>query len=159
MIAFGEVDDGEFFVGALFRRKFGDPPPAHGRHFVAFARVPELGLQPIGYTHFTPLDGVMLGGGAITDDRVLRRVPADERARIAERGGVYFQLLGFAMRKLGPDCEAMFGYCGDPRAEAVDLRAGFAKTVHPHLLVNFPRPLPQARRDELIDRVAALGPF
>lgn len=159
MIAFGEVSDGELFVGELFRRKFGDPPPVHGRHFVAFVRVPDSGLQVIGYTHFTPLENVMLGGGAITDDRVLRRVPAVERAALAGGGGVYFQLLRFAMQRLSNDCDALFGYCGDPRAEAVDLRAGFVKTSHRHLLVNFPRPLQQARQHELIERVAALGPF
>ena len=42
---------------------------------------------------------------------------------------------------------------------AVDLRAGFVPTSHAHVLVKWPRPLPEREQRELVDAVAKLGPF
>jgi hypothetical protein len=153
------VDDPEFFVGDLFRRKFGVSPPAEGHHFVAFARDPEGSLLALGYTHFYPFGDIMLGGGACTDDRLLRRLGAEQRAAIAETGGLYFNVLRYALYHLRGRCEAYFGYCGDARAEAVDLRAGFVKTQHKHLLVYFHKPLHEVMQRALIAKAAAIGPF
>lgn len=153
------VDDGAAFAAPLFQRKFGSPPPAQGHHFLAFHRDAETRLQVLGYTHFTPFGDIMLGGGACTDERVLRRMPAEQRAALADAGGAYFVLLRHAMGWLSTRCDAMFGYCGDVRAEAVDLRAGFVKTEYPHLLVHFHKPLHAVLQRALIAKAAAIGPF
>jgi hypothetical protein len=116
-------------------------------------------LQVLGYTNFLRWNSVALGGGAITDSRSLRRLRAADRHSIAEHGGVYFQLLRFAVDALRDTCEGLFGYCGNPLAEAIDLRVGFAKTDHTHLLALFPDSTGSQRQKELIDSVAALGPF
>lgn len=153
-----EVDNGSVFAAALFQRKFGALPPNTGHHFVAFQRG-EQGFQVAGYTHFAPFGDIMLGGGACTDERILRRMTSIQRAALAESGGVYFLLLQHALQKLSGRCDAFFGYCGDKQAEAVDIRAGFVKTQHPHLLVYFHKPLHEVFRRALIAKAAAIGPF
>lgn len=159
MLAFTEVDNSEFFVGELFRRTFGDPPPTAGHHFVAFGRDADCKPVVLGYTNFQRWQTVALGGGAITDARALRRLSRADRERIASDGGVYFQLLSYATGRLLGQYEALFGYCGNTLAEAIDLRAGFCKTRHRHLLVLFAPSANAERQDAMIDAVAALGPF
>ena len=63
------------------------------------------------------------------------------------------------LARFAPRCEAFFGYCGDARAEEVDLANGFRKTGHPHLLVNFHKPLHEVMQRALIAKAAAIGPF
>ncbi|MBB5207819.1 hypothetical protein [Chiayiivirga flava] len=154
-----QVDNGSALAAPLFQRKFGAAPPTQGHHFLAFHRDAEGLLRVLGYTHFTPFGDIMLGGGACTDERVLRRMSAPERSVLAEAGGAYFVLLRYAMGWLSERCDAMFGYCGDIRAEAVDIRAGFEKTSHPHLLVHFHKPMHEVLQRALIAKAAAIGPF
>ena len=52
-----------------------------------------------------------------------------------------------------------FGYCGDARAESIDLRAGFEKTEHERLLKYFPKSLHPNIERALIAKAHALGPF
>ena len=47
----------------------------------------------------------------------------------------------------------------DARAEEVDLANGFSKTQHPHLLVNFHKPLHEVMQRALIAKAFAIGPF
>lgn len=158
-LIFVESSSAEPLVGELFRRKFGDPPPAVGRHFVSLVRAEEGHLHVLGYTHFMPFDSVMLGGGACTDERVLRLLSRPQRNAISVEGGAYYLLLSFAIGRLRQRCEALFGYCGDKRAEDVDLRAGFKRTTHKHLLALFAEGVPPSRQQRLVESVAALGPF
>ena len=58
-----EVDDAEFFAGALFRRKFHAPPPDFPRHLVAFYRSGDGGLHPAGFSHMRPFGDVYLEAG------------------------------------------------------------------------------------------------
>jgi hypothetical protein len=57
------------------------------------------------------------------------------------------------------DCDAWFGYCGDAKALAVDLRAGYVQTERPYIIVKWFRDLPKADQTALIDTIARIGPF
>lgn len=144
-------------AGALFRRLFGDDLPDFPRHFVL--RYVAGGTPvPLAYAHFTPWEGCYLGGGMAFDERAYRRLDPAHRARIRAAGGVTEFLLR-RIRAMLADAVALFGHVGEPRAERVDLRAGYERTPHPHLIVCWQRTLPPAERDALLARAAALGPF
>jgi hypothetical protein len=158
-ISVTEVDDGGAYAGALFRRKFNAAPPDVPHHIVTFYQ--RTGAAPLllSYVHFREFGELMLVGGACTDGAVIRGMDESERAALAAAGGAYLQALRFAFARFAPRCEAFFGYCGDARARGVDLQAGFLDAGHQHLLVNFHKPLGEARQRELIARVHAIGPF
>lgn len=157
--AFSEVDDGEFFAGGLFRRKFASPPPPVGHHIVAMLKDAAGALHVAGYAHFHAFEDVMLVGGVCTDGDVMRRLSPELSRQAATAGGVYFNILKYAFAKFADQCNAYFGYCGDARAEVVNLSAGFSRTGHRYLLVNFHKPLDDRLRDALVGKVAAIGPF
>ena len=144
-------------VGPLFERLFGDELPDFPRHFV-LRYVAGGEPVPLAYLHFTPWEGCYLGGGMAFDERVYRRLPPAHRARIRESGGV-MEFLHRRIRQRLADAIALFGHVGEPRAERVDLRSGYERTAHPHVIVCWQRPLPPAEREALLARVAALGPF
>lgn len=144
-------------VGALFRRLFGDDLPDFPRHFV-LNYVGGGAPVPLAYAHFTPWEGCYLGGGMAFDERVYRRMAAAHRERIRAAGGVTEFLLR-RIRAMLADAVALFGHVGEPRAARVDLRSGYERTTHPHVIVCWQRELPAEARDALVARVAALGPF
>ena len=92
------------------------------------------------------------------DERVYRRLPPEQRARIRAAGGV-MEFLHRRTQAMLSDAIALFGHVGEPRAERVDLRSGYERTSYPHVIVCWRRSLPSAERDALVARVAALGPF
>ena len=55
-----EVDDAEFFAGALFRRKFHASPPDFPRQLVACDRGDDGSPHPAGFSHMRPF-GVYSG--------------------------------------------------------------------------------------------------
>lgn len=158
-IRISEVDDGEFFAGDLFRRKFGSAPPAFRHHLVAFCRGDDGLLRTAGYLHLMPFGDTILVGGGCTDGNVLRTLSPARSEAVNAAGGILFHLLRHAFANYGDRCEAFLGYCGDARAEEVDLRAGFVKTQHPHLLVHFHKPLHEVMQRALIAKGAAIGAF
>lgn len=144
-------------VGPLFRRAFGDELPDFPRHFVLryLGGGPPV---PLGYYHVTPWEGCYLAGGMVFDERVYRRLSPEHRARIRASGGA-MEFLTRRTHAMLTDAIAVFGHVGDPRAERVDLRAGYVHTPHSHVMVCWQRSLPPAEREALVARVAALGPF
>ncbi|MGQ0800317.1 MAG: hypothetical protein ACT4NL_09430 [Pseudomarimonas sp.] len=158
-LSISEVDDGPFFAGALFQRKFGGAPPSDPHHLVCFYRAPVGTVQAVCYAHFRPFGDIILVGGVCTDGEVLRRLPSEQREALAALGSLYFQVLKYGFAQFAGRCEAYFGYCGDPRAEQVNLQAGFSKTEHAHLLVNFHKLSHPVMQRALIAKAAAIGPF
>ncbi|MEO8485580.1 MAG: hypothetical protein ABI585_04505 [Betaproteobacteria bacterium] len=144
-------------VGPLFRRLFGDDLPGFPRHFV-LRYVGEGAPVPLAYAHFTPWEHCYLGGGMAFDERAYRRLPASHRTRIRAAGGVTEFLLR-RIRSMLDDAIALFGHVGEPRAERVDLRAGYERTGYPHLIVCWQRAIPALEREALLGRAAAQGPF
>lgn len=154
-----EVSDGRYFAGEIFRRKLGGTLPDYGRHLVAMYRHDPLRFTPLGYLNILRHDSAALVGGGSVDGRAFTDIPEQACRNIRETGGVLYHLLTHAFSDMAGDFEAFFGYCGDARAEEVDLQAGFRHTRHPKLLANFHRPLDASRRDQLLDEIFALGPF
>ncbi|MEW6270497.1 MAG: hypothetical protein AB1689_14495 [Thermodesulfobacteriota bacterium] len=153
------VEDGEFFAGALFHRKFGDPLPTFGHHIVAFHRRDESTFAVASYLHLWTQGTIGLVGGGCTDGRVLRAMDPRELRLVNEAGGLLRQTLLFCFARFEAGLEAFFGHCGDDRAKEVDLAAGFEETGVPYLLVRPNGALAPARRHELVQQAHAIGPF
>lgn len=158
-LCISEVDHGAFFAAPLFRRKFGGDPPVQGHHLVAFYQRRPMVAQTLCYAHFMPFGDIVLVGGVCTDGEVIRAMPDGHRAQLGALGGAYYQVLRYGFARFAADCEAYFGYCGDARAEVVNLQAGFEKTGHPHLLVHWHREQHPVMQRALLAKAAAIGPF
>lgn len=158
-LEFAEVQEPEPAVAALFRRKFGDPLPAHPHHFTVTYRSADGKSHVASYGHVTHHQGIGLGGGSCTDAAVLRLMSASERAAVRAAGGMHFLLIRFIFETFARHAPIIFAYCGDRRAELVDLRAGFQKTEFSYLLRCVLRPLSDAQVTEYTRQAAAIGPF
>lgn len=153
-----EVSDASPFAD-LFRRKFGHPLPDSGDHFVAFHRDARGALWPLSYLNYNRFGDIRLVGGGCTDGNVIRAMAQSERDAVQASGGVLVHLLRAGFRQFAADCDAYFGHCGDARAYAVDLAAGFEPTEHQFLLVHWHKPLHEVLRRALIAKAHAIGPF
>jgi len=144
---------------ALFQRKYRLSLPAFPHHVVANYRAADGSTAVACYIHFTDCGDLMLGGGACSDDRVLRRMDAAQRLAVRDAGGLYLHTLKWSLRHFGPRFSAIFGYCGDALAERVDRAAGFQSTDHPHLLVYWTRVVDQNSRAQVIAKANSFTPF
>lgn len=154
-----EVDPGSFFAGGFFARAFNDQLPNWGHHLLCVYRKSQEHYVPLSYANFAQNENVILVGGAVTNGKAFEHVDPQHATRLREMGGPYLQLLRFGFAKFADQCDAYFGYTGDERALEVDLKAGFEHTRHQYLIVNFHKPLPDATKEELIQKVHAIGPF
>ncbi|MGK7296887.1 MAG: hypothetical protein ACNS61_13875 [Candidatus Wenzhouxiangella sp. M2_3B_020] len=154
-----EVDDGRFFAGHIFARKLGGELPEEKRHLVAFYRKSALAFVPLGYLHVLEAFGQGLIGGACVDGSAFEAVAEPDRTAIRERGGVLHAMLSRARDAMADDYEAFFAYTGNPRAAEVNLQVGYERTENDRLFALFHRPIPEARRNELIRRCIEFGPF
>jgi len=154
-----EVDPGSFFAGEFFARAFNDQLPNWGHHLICVYRKSQEHFVPLTYVNFAQKENVILVGGAVTNRRAFEYVEPVHAKQLRENGGAYFQLLKFGFKKFADRCDGYFGYTGDQRALEVDLAAGFEHTQHKHLIVNFHKPLSEAYKEDLIQRIFNIGPF
>jgi len=154
-----EIDDANLLVGALFKRKFGDPPPDVGHHLVALYRTGDGTLRVAGYSHMRAFGDVFLSGGSCSDGETMRTMDPAHRDAIIAAGGTWYLILKYAFAKYHDDCDAFFGHCGDRRALEVAHAAGFVDAEHQHLIAVWHKPLHPLVRAALIAKVHALGPF
>lgn len=154
-----EVESGAFFADEMFERAFGDDMPDWGHHLVLFYRKSPSHFIPLTYLNFAPHENVILVGGGVTNGRAFEHVEPEHARELREMGGGLYLMLRYGFEKFADECDAFFGHAGDARALEVDLQAGFEKTRHQYLLVNFHKPLPDAYKKELIAKVHALGAF
>jgi hypothetical protein len=156
-----EVNDASVLAGDLFRRCFGHPIPAHGRHFVlVYSPPPGVEEAPcvVAYVHHTPFKDMYLGGGMCADERAYRRFPRWLFRQVREEGGLATLVTRESIGMLG-DAAAVWGHVGEPRARQADLRTGFVDTDSPHLMVIWRRPISEDEKRRRVAEVAALGPF
>lgn len=154
-----EIDNADFLVEALFRRKFAAPPPDVGRHLVALYRDAPGSLRLAGYSHMRAFGDVYLSGGSCSEGETIRMMQAEHREAIQTAGGVWYLILKYAFARYADCCDAFFGHCGDRRALEVATDAGFVSAGHEHLIVNWHKPLHDNIRRALVAKVHALGPF
>jgi hypothetical protein len=167
-----DAGNAEPYAAALFRECFDAPfpvprdacglaiptPPGNWRQYVAIYRWPDGREETVGFCNWIRHGDVYLEGGMCVRENVYRRMPREHFREVRGRGGIAQMMMETAARELD-DAAAWFGYCGDAKALAVDLRAGYVPTRHPHNIVKWFRELPEAARERLVDSIAAIGPF
>lgn len=158
-IVVSEVDAGPAFAEPIFQRKYAASVPDYPEHVVTFWKRDDGSFVPVSYVHFLRHGDMMLIGGACTDGEVLRRMSAEERAAIDAAGGVNAMATRYSLKRYGPQCDAVFGHCGDARSFDILMRCGFQPAREPYLVAYWPRSLTDARRQALIEQAHALGEF
>ncbi len=144
---------------ALFVRKYARALPEFPHHVVANYVGPDSAPIPLCYVHFTDCGDILLGGGACVDDRVVRRMPAEQRDAIRAAGGIYQHVLHRSVAYFAPKFSAIFGFCGDALAERIDRAVGFESTPHEHLLVFWTQAVAPRLRHQMIAKAQAFTPF
>ncbi|HEX5694604.1 MAG TPA: hypothetical protein VFY00_08320 [Arenimonas sp.] len=157
-LVLAELDD-PAAIAPLYRRAWGAEPPAFEFHAAALHRRGDGRLQPLSYLHLWLREDTCLLGGACTDGPAIAAMPADQRERLRAAGGAMLQVTRFAIARYGDRCEGFFGHCGDNRSWAVLARAGFEPTPHPNRIAHWHRPLAEARKRALVQRVLDFGVF
>lgn len=158
-IIVNEAERGPAFAAAVFQRKYKLPVPEFPHHVIACFHEADDRFSVACYIHFTDCGDILLGGGACTDDRVLRRMSTEQRDCIRASGGLYLHTLKWALRHFGERFSAVFGYCGDALAERVDRAAGFESTQHDHLLVYWTREVDPRLRAQMVAKANSFVPF
>src|SRR5947209_11071911 len=93
LIRVEEIDNAEYFIGDLFRRRFHHDPPDYPKHYVAFYRATPARFVAVGYVHHSTWEDVYLCGGMVIDDRAYRRIPVAHRKIIRDAGGIAEKML------------------------------------------------------------------
>lgn len=154
-----ELADGAPFAEPIFRRKYAAPAPSHGHHLLAWYRGAGGAWMPASYLNYLPYREAMLIGGACTDGQVLRSMTQEQQGLVERSGGLMLQLVRYGETRFEAMSIGTFGYCGDSRSWSVLSRCGYIRLDHPHLIVRWNREPRGAARAQLLDAVAALGPF
>ena len=133
-------------------------PPQAWRQYVATYRWPDGTEEAVGFCNWIRHGDVYLQGGMCVRKNFYRRLPRAQFRELEQRGGLAQVMMAAAERELD-DCVAWFGYCGDAKALAVDLRAGYEKTAHPYVIVKWFRKPAATQAASLVDDVAKIGAF
>lgn len=171
-LAIFDAGNASLLASELFRESFGadfpvpridaglsiPTPPEAWRQYVARYTWEDGREETVGFCNWIRHGEVYLEGGMCVQKTFYRRLPRDHFVECRQRGGIAQLMMEAASLRLN-DCVAWFGYCGDAKALAVDLRAGFVETNRPHVLVKWFQPLPPGQAQALVDRIAAIGPF
>ncbi len=131
-------------------------PPEAWRQYVAAYTWPDGAEETVGFCNWIRHGDVYLQGGMCVRRNFYRRLPREHFRECQSRGGLAQMMMAVAERELD-DAVAWFGYCGDAKALAVDLRAGYVTTHRRYVIVKWFKPL--ADRERLIDEIAAIGAF
>lgn len=157
-----EVNDAQVVAGDLFQKGFGAPAPNYPRHFVLVYSPPsdaeDTTPRVVAYAHQRPFEDVYLGGGMVADPSAYRKMPKWLFEQVKREGGLATIVSRGSISMLG-DSPASFGFVGEPRAHAADLRTGFVDTGIEHLMVCWRRDVANEEKRRLIAKVATVGPF
>lgn len=167
-----DARNAESLASELFRESFGadfpvprdnsglaiPTPPENWRQYVALYRWEDGREETVGFCNWIRYRDVYLEGGMCVRNTFYRRMPREHFRDCQARGGIAQLMMATAAREL-TDCKAWFGHCGDAKAMAVGLRAGYVPTEHKYLIVKWFAGLPEAEGKALIDSIAAIGPF
>jgi hypothetical protein len=167
-----EVDNAAELAGDLFQESFRAPfpvprdncglsiptPPENWHQYVATYRWPGGREETVGFCNWIRYRDVYLEGGMCVRSNFYRRIPKEHYRELSRRGGLAQMMMQAASERLD-DCKAWFGFCGDAKALAVDLRFGYELTHHPQRIAKWFAPLSDAEKRRLADEIAAIGPF
>lgn len=136
----GSVDTVPSAFVQLFENTFKADFPDFPVHYVA-----HYDRAPVGYYHISRSDDyALIGGLCVADDY--------------RRFGIASALVHAAHRDAG-QITGFFGYCGSAASYKLLTDAGYRDTTYPYLIVHWTCPATLAEQQEIIDAVAALGPF
>ena len=155
-----EVGEAARLAGELFHRSFGHEIPAYPRHFVLLYSPPDgSGASPrvVAYLHHMPFEGIHLAGGLCVDAAAYRSLPEGLFRQVRDEGGFATMIMRDSLASLGGD--AVVERVGEPRSLAATKRAGFVETGRPQLLAHWLKPLGEAQKGAILDRVEAHGNF
>jgi hypothetical protein len=133
-------------------------PPENWRQYVATYRWPDGVEETVGFCNWIRYRDVYLEGGLCVKRNFYRRLPRGHFRECQERGGLAQMMMAAGERELD-DGVAWFGHCGDAKALAVGLRAGYETTKRRFIIVKWFKPLPERERIRLVDEIAAIGAF
>ena len=133
-------------------------PPENWRQEVAFYKWSETHLEAVGFCNWIRYADCYLCGGLCVRRNFYHRLPRQHWLACRDRGGMAQIILETAFRDL-TDCTAWFGYCGDKKAYAACLRAGYLPTRHQYVIVKWNAGIPDASQRALEDRIAHIGAF
>lgn len=167
-----EMADAASVAGELFKECFRLPfpvprdncglsiptPPANWHQYVATYTWPDRKVEVVGFCNWIRYSDVYLEGGMCVLPTFYRRLPREQYRECSRRGGLAQMMMLAASQNLN-DCKAWFGFCGDAKALAVDLRFGYELTRHNMLIVKWFAPLSEAEKADLVESIAAIGPF
>ena len=135
-----------------------DISPTDWRQYVALYRWPNGHEECVGFINYIKYRDVYLGGGMCVKADFYRRLPRSHFTDCRTRGGVAQIMLEAAAHEL-TDAIAIFGYCGDKKAYAVDIRAGFVPTKYKHLIVKPNANATASQITSAIEYVNSVGAF
>jgi hypothetical protein len=153
-----EVADAGALAGALFRNAFHSEIPGYPRHFVLLRRAPGAAPVTVGYVHYSREGPAWLAGGLIVAAMEFRRLDKPTADLVRSEGGMAEWIMRATCNYLG-DAEAIFAYMGDAKSITVNTRVGFAFSGRKHLYVLWKDCPDPDRRNAVIERIAAIGPF
>jgi hypothetical protein len=167
-----DLQNASYFATDLFKECFAstfpvprdylglshNPRSGTWHQYVAFYKWAETHIEPVGFCNWIRHGDVYLEGGMCVRRNFYRRLPKEHWSECKLVGGIAQLVMEAAANSLN-DADAWFGYCGDKKAYAVDMRVGYRPTRHPFLIVKWFRDLPRNRQEELEDQIALLGPF
>lgn len=133
-------------------------PPENWHQYVASYRWPDGKDEAVGFCNWIRYRDVYLEGGMCVRGNFYRRLPKEHYREISRRGGLAQMMMQAASERLN-DCKAWFGFCGDPKALAVDLRFGYETTHQHQRIVKWFAAVDPEEKRRLIDEVAKIGPF
>lgn len=133
-------------------------PPENWRQYVALYTHPDGTEETVGFCNWIRLHDTYLEGGMCVKPGIYRRMSREHFLACRQLGGIAQMMMEKAAAELN-DCAAWFGYCGDAKALAVDLRVGYVRTHHPYLIVKWFKAMPADEQRKLIDSIARIGPF
>jgi hypothetical protein len=133
-------------------------PPENWHQYVALYRWPDGAEETVGFCNWIRHGEVYLEGGMCVRGNFYRRLPKEHFRECAARGGLAQMMMQAATLRLN-DCKAWFGFCGDAKALAVDLRFGYELTDRPMLIVKWFQPLEATEKKRLVNSIAQIGVF
>lgn len=158
-VRFAELGDLDEGLRALFRRKFRLEAPEFPHHFLASVRLGDGSWQPASYMHATDCGDLVIGGGACTDERVLRRLDGEQRRRLRAFGGIYRALVLYEMAWFREKLPAAFACVGNPVAVRLLATLGFEPAGPDTLFVRWLQAVDAARQRQLVAKAASFMPF
>jgi hypothetical protein len=159
-------------AGELFEESFRTPfpvprenaglsiptPQDRWHQYVAQYEWEDGRIETVGFCNWIRHERVYLEGGMCVKKGFYKRLPKEHWKECQSRGGIAQMIMEKAATELD-DADAWFGYCGDRKALAADLRAGYELTPYKFIIVKWFRPLSGPERAALIDSIAKIGVF